>query len=167
MQIIKAEQNDLNEILNLVQECIKDMNNAGITQWNEQYPPNEIFWQDIKINSLYTLKINGELVGIIVLSDKQEEQYESIQWKDASGKFLVIHRLAVHPKWQRKGYAEKLLDFAEDFANRNGYTSIRIDTFSQNPRTIRLFEKRKYERKADEIHFPENLEPYYCYEKLL
>jgi ribosomal protein S18 acetylase RimI-like enzyme len=167
MKISYANKNDIPKILALVQECIKDMNANGITQWNEQYPPFGIFSKDIDNNSLYTLKENNEILGIIVLSDVQDEEYRDINWEDSSGRYLVVHRLAVHPTRQRLGLAEKMLDFAELYAKDNGFTSIRIDTFSKNPRTLKLFEKRKYERKPGEIHFPENTEPYYCYEKLL
>jgi ribosomal protein S18 acetylase RimI-like enzyme len=167
MEILRAEQLDIPQILALVQECIQDMNANGITQWNDQYPPMEIFSNDLDDNSLFTLKDNNKLLGIIVISDIQDEEYKDIKWQDSAGKFIVVHRLAVHPSWQRQGLAEKMLDFAELYAKDNGFTSMRIDTFSKNPRTLRLFEKRNYERKPGEIHFPENSEPYYCYEKLL
>ena len=165
--ISQASVNDLPDIMTMIKACIKNMNENGITQWNEQYPPRKIFLQDIENKSLFKFAINSNLVGIIVLSPVQDEEYEDIAWNDQNGKYLVVHRMAVHPNWQRRGIASKLLDFAEKFAKEQRYTSIRIDTFSKNPRTLSLFSKRNFERKAGEIHFPENIEPYYCYELLL
>jgi ribosomal protein S18 acetylase RimI-like enzyme len=167
MEIKKALQTDIPEILALVQQCIKDMNAQDITQWNDLYPPMEIFSQDIDKGTLFKLTDNQKIIGIIVLSDIQDEEYKDITWQDTSDKFIVVHRLAVQPDRQRQGLAEKMLEFAELYAKDNGFASIRIDTFSKNPRTLNLFEKRKYQRKSGEIHFPENSEPYYCYEKLL
>lgn len=167
MEIIRANAEDIKEVLKLVQECIKDMNDQGIDQWNEQYPQHEIFVTDIKKGSLYIIKNEEKIAGIIVLSEEQDEQYDEIDWEDKFGKALLVHRLAVHPKLQGMGIAQKLMDFAESYAKENGYSSIRLDTYSENPRSRKLFEKRKYKRKFGQIYFPECKEPYYCYEMLL
>jgi GNAT superfamily N-acetyltransferase len=166
MMITKAVPEDLREILDLVEKCILEMNSNGITQWNEQYPPMDIFGSDIEKNTLYKIEINNEITGIIVLSTEQDKEYEPVEWKDIEGNPIVIHRLAVDPRWQRKGIATKLMSFAEKFAKDNGYTSIRIDTFSLNPRMKNLINKFGYDRKTGKIFFPENDEPYYCYEKI-
>jgi len=42
-------------------------------------------------------------------------------------------------KEQGNGFARKLMDFAEDYAEKKGYTSIRLDAFSQNERVIKFF----------------------------
>ncbi len=167
MKIVRAESDDINEILKLVQECIKNMNANGIDQWNEQYPPLEIFKSDVESGSLFAMKDVGRIVGVIVLSEEQDEEYDDIDWTDKFGKVIIVHRLAVHPERQRMGIATKLMDFAENYARENGYSSIRVDTYSSNPRSLQLFEKRKYKRKPGQIHFPENEEPYYCYEMIV
>lgn len=167
MQIVKANSSDTEEILDLVQEIIRDMNAHGIDQWNEIYPPPRIFVSDVKSGSLFAVKSDDKIVGIIVLTGEPDEEYEQIEWKDKHGKALIIHRIAVHPKWQRKGIGEKLMDYAEDFAKKNGYSSIRVDTHSGNPRSLRLFEKRKYERKPGEIFFPECEGPFFCFELII
>ncbi|UCG70273.1 MAG: GNAT family N-acetyltransferase [Thermoplasmata archaeon] len=167
MEIVRANSENIIEVLELVQECMQHMNDQGIEQWNEQYPQSDIFISDIEKDSLFIIKNEENIVGIIVLSEEQDEQYDQIDWKDKFGKVLLVHRLAVHPKWQGKGIAQKLMDFGENYAKENGYSSIRLDTYSQNPRSLKLFEKRKYERKSGHIHFPECKEPYYCYEMLL
>lgn len=167
MKIDRATIDNIPEILELVQKVIEEMNSNDITQWNDQYPPLEIFSNDIEKDTLYVMRDDEKIIGIIVLSDEQDKEYEPVKWTDKAGKFLIVHRLAVHPSWQRKGVAEKLMDFTEQFAKENGFTSIRIDTFSRNPRMLAFIQKRQYERKPGEIFFPENQEPYYCYEKKL
>ncbi len=167
MEIVQARTEDIPEILELVQDVIKDMSANAITQWNDLYPPLEIFGDDVEKNSLYTMKKDNIIIGIIALSDEQDKEYKDVEWTDKHGKFLVVHRLAVHPIWQRMGIANKLMEFAEQYAIKNGFTSIRIDTFSRNPRMLALIEKRSYDRKTGQIFFPENVEPYYCYEHVL
>jgi ribosomal protein S18 acetylase RimI-like enzyme len=167
MEIKRATFSDIDDVLNLVHACIKDMNEHGMDQWNDIYPKDYIFGSDIEKGTLFTVKNEETIVGIIVLSREQDKEYEAIHWSDGTGKFILVHRLAVHPKWQRQGIATQLMDFAEAYGRDNGFTSIRIDTYSHNPRTLTFFEKRGYERKKGEIFFPETDKPYYCYEIFL
>ena len=167
MKVVKAEPRHATEVLGMVNECVKDMNMNGIYQWTDQYPKADTFISDIESGTLFAIEENDGIIGIIVLSEHQDRQYEEVDWKDKAGKVLVIHRLAVHPRWQRKGVAGRLLDFAEDYARENMYTSIRVDTYSGNPRSMKLFEKWNYDKKAGYVHFPECKEHFYCYEKLI
>jgi len=80
---------------------------------------------------------------------------------------LYIHRLAVDPKYWGKGYAQKLMNFAENHAKTNAFVSVRLDTFSQNKRNKIFYETRGYQ-KLDKIYFPKQSEhPFYCYELVL
>ena len=82
-------------------------------------------------------------------------------------KNLYIHRLAIDPSQQGKGYAQKLMSFAEDKAKKNGLVSVRLDTFSQNKRNQRFYEARGYNKLSD-IYFPKQSEhPFHCYELIL
>ena len=72
--------------------------------------------------------------------------------------------MAIHPEHQRKGYAKKLMDFAEATAKENNATSVRLDTFSQNHRNQKFYEARGYQ-KLESIYFPkQSKHPFYCYE---
>lgn len=167
MEIVKAQPDDTVEVLELVREVIKDMNANGIYQWSDKYPPREIFKSDIESGTLFAMMDNVHIVGIIVLSEYQDEEYEQVDWTDKSGKALIVHRLAVHPIWQRMGIADMLMDYAEIYAMENEYSSIRVDTYSGNQRSLNFFEKRKYDKKPGHIHFPEIEGPFYCYEILI
>ena len=139
----------------------------NIFQWNDKYPSREIFKEDIKNKSLFVSKINQEVVGCIMLSSFKDDVYKSVNWITPDEYNLYIHRLAVHPIFQKKGIARKMMDFAEDFAKSNNYISIRLDTFSQNPRNNKFYKSRGY-IKLDDVYFPKQSEfPFHCYEKLV
>jgi ribosomal protein S18 acetylase RimI-like enzyme len=96
-----------------------------------------------------------------------DEEYHSINWLTKNNNNLYIHRVAIHPEHQGKGYAQQLMGFAENFAIENNYTSIRLDTFSQNTRNQKFYELRGYKRLGN-IYFPKQSEhPFYCYELIL
>ena len=38
------------------------------------------------------------------------------------------------------------MDYAEDFAKKNNFISVRLDTFSKNKNNMRFYERRGYKR---------------------
>ena len=96
-----------------------------------------------------------------------DKEYEPVKWLTNNSQNLYIHRLAVHPKMQGKGYAQQLMDFAESYAKQNNYISIRLDTFSKNFRNQRFYEQRGYVR-LENVYFPQqSQDPFYCYELVI
>ena len=107
------------------------------------------------------------IIGTIVLTEIMDEEYIPIEWLTKNDNNLYIHRLAVDPEYWGKGYAQQLMDFAEDYARKNNYESVRLDTFSQNTRNQKFYETRGYQRLGN-IYFPKQSEyPFYCYELIL
>ena len=157
----KADTKDLTEIMNLISLCVRNMEEQGIHQWDEIYPDEKTIISDIEKQELYLLEDEGVLCGIIVLNEYQEPQYKNIDWK-YQGKTLVVHRLAIEPSCQRKGYATMLMRFAYMLAKEEHYENIRLDAFINNPAAVRLYEKLEY-RKAGILTFRKG--DFYCFEK--
>ncbi len=167
MNIRIATQEDLQEIKKLTEDCAVAMQEKGIFQWNEHYPSREKLAADIDKEELYVLGEQMKILGIIVLTSHMDEEYIPIEWLTQSGNNLYIHRLATHPTVWGQGYGQQLMDFAENFARRNNYDSVRLDTFSQNKRNHKFYESRGYKRLGA-IFFPKQSEdPFHCYELVL
>lgn len=165
--IRKANAPDIDTLMTVTQACAKHMISKGIFQWNEHYPNQYAFENDIKQDQLYVLEVDGVVIGSIVLSNHMDDEYIPIRWLTKNDKNLYIHRLAINPEHQGKGYAQQLMDFGEQFAIENNYASIRLDTFSQNKRNHKFYELRGYKRLGN-IYFPKQSEhPFYCYELVL
>ncbi len=165
--IQKAKLSDVETLHSLTRECAQYLIKQGIFQWNENYPSKEVLQNDIEQEQIWKLVVENEIAGIIVLTEIEDVEYKNVKWLTTNQCNLYVHRLAVHPKFQKKGYAQKLMNFAEEFAQQNGYTSIRLDTFSQNIRNQRFYERRGYE-KLERIYFPKQSEhPFFCYELVL
>ena len=165
--IRKAQKTDIELILVMAKACAKAMIANGIYQWNKHYPAKTAFINDVLRNDLYVIEIDGEVKGSIVISTLMDEEYIPIKWLTKNLNNIYIHRLAIHPQLQGKGYAQKLMDFAENYASKNKYSSIRLDTFSQNKRNQLFYEKRNY-TKLENIYITNQSEhPFYCYEKVL
>jgi ribosomal protein S18 acetylase RimI-like enzyme len=57
-----------------------------------------------------------------------------------------------------------MMSYAEDYARKKLYYSVRLDTFSKNLKNQKFYEQRGY-IKLGEIYFPKQSKyPFYCYE---
>ncbi len=167
MKIEKVHILNLDAIFSLTKSCAKHLIENEIFQWNEYYPSKEVLKNDIELNQLWKLVENNLIIGIIALTEIEDVEYKSVKWLTENDTNLYIHRLAVHPNYQGKGYAQQLMNFAENYAKEHNYDSIRLDTFSKNIRNQQFYEKRNY-IKLESIYFPKQSEhPFYCYEKVL
>ncbi len=164
--IRKAKKKEIQQILIITRACGQQMKSQNIIQWNENYPSIKAFNKDLKRKELFVLISEEYIVGCITITPKIDKEYLPINWLTSNENNLYIHRLAIHPNFQGKGFAQTLMDFAENFALENNYSSIRLDTFSGNERNQKFYELRGY-KKLGEVYFPNQSEdPFYCYELL-
>ena len=165
--IRRGVHEDLIPILEITKNCAVKMDAMGIYQWNENYPNRNAFIDDIKNNELLVFTKGDLLVGCIALCTKMDDVYKNVKWLTKDVKNLYIHRLAVDPQFQKKGIGKKLMDYAEDFAKKNNFISVRLDTFSKNKNNMRFYERRGYYR-LEVVFFPEQSKfPFYCYELII
>ena len=161
-EITQASQVDVPEIVALIGSCVRDMESRQIHQWDGIYPSRSAIQQDVDSRTLNAAKENGKIIGIVVLNENQEPQYGEDPWSYLVEKVLVVHRLSVDPRHQRKGIAGRLMDFAEDQAKAQSYQAIRLDAFVENTAAVALYERRGY-HKAGSVIFRKGL--FYCFEK--
>jgi len=166
LKIVKATKDDRGDIMELIKCCILEMESRGIYQWNEHYPTLDIISGDVENGSMYVIKEENSIWGIIAINEEQSPEYYNLSWGCNEGKALVVHRLAVQPKKQRNGIAKELMDFAENYAKEKEYTSIRLDAYCGNPGALRLYKQRGYIR-VGQVYFPMRDLPFNCYEKVL
>ncbi len=147
MDIIKASERYIEGVLCLCKDCSQNMVNNLIDQWDEVYPNKEVFFDDIKNNSLYIALSNNseEILGCIVLNEYQNPEYKEITWKHKAEKIAIIHRLMVHPKHEGRGIAYRLVKYIEELAKEREYESIRLDVFMKNLRAVSFYNKLGYE----------------------
>ncbi len=166
MEIKQASLYDLLDVLFLLKDCIYDMNQNGLKQWNNAYPGWEILRQDIESGSLYVFTDLGIAKGMINLSHEIPDEYKEISWKGKSDKILYIKRFTVHPIWKDTDIAEQLIGFAENYAKENKFLGIRLDVLDSYPVDNIFFKTKKYEF-AGEFHSSFQKIPYTCFEKNL
>jgi ribosomal protein S18 acetylase RimI-like enzyme len=159
----KAELEELQSVFLLFRRAINHMCNQKIYQWDEHYPDLKTLQNDIRKQQMYVLCEGERILAATVINNMYEEEYATGEWRD-NGKFAVIHRLCVDPEHQNSGLGKKTMLLAEKVIKEKGYTSIRLDAFSQNPYALRLYKNLGY-KTAGEIDFGKGI---FClFEKLL
>ncbi|KHD35622.1 acetyltransferase [Clostridium acetobutylicum] len=164
MNIIKGQPEDLSGIIDIISNCIKYMKSQDIYQWDEFYPSSDIIENDITRKDCYVLKNNERCVAYVAINEDQPPEYSQINWLTHKKKILVIHRLCVHPEFQGRGIAKKILKFIENLATKNNYSSIRLDAYSGNNKALNLYFNLDY-KKVGQFYLPVRDLPFYCYEK--
>lgn len=164
MNIKFAETHDIKAVFELLSRCRDNLIEQRIFQWDDQYPKLEYVINDINKNSLAKLTDKNQLVGVISFDDFQEPEYKAVNWQINCELTAVIHRLAVDPMFQKKGYAGKLMNFAEKTISASGFQAVRLDAYSGNEMLSGFYEKLGY-KKAGEVYFPGRSLPFICMEK--
>ncbi len=166
MNIRTGRMEDLEEIMALIARCVTVMQAGGSDQWDDQYPNREVIGEDLQRGTLFAAEGEGRILGIVVLDESQAEQYQTISWKQDEGPHLMMHRLAVDPEAQGQGVARKLIAFSEEYAMREGYTSLRLDTYAKNTAALKLYQGLGYDLRG-EVNFPDRAASFPVFEKVL
>lgn len=162
MEIRKGRIEEVKIIMNIIKNSILQMESENIYQWDEIYPDEDTIVDDINSQTLYVYTDENTIKGFMVINRDQDEQYEALKWDYNLGRHLVIHRLCIDSRYQRKGIAKTLLEYADMFGKQNKYESIRLDAFIQNKRACNMYEKAGY-RKVGIVTFRKG--DFYCFEK--
>ena len=167
LEIRKAEISDLDNVMKIISLCTAHMISNKIFQWNDSYPSRQAFEVDINKNDLLVLLLKGKVIGCVCVSNIMDDFYKKIKWKTKSNNSLYVHRLAINPFFQGKGYAKFIMNYIEDLGKKISSNSVRLDTFSLNEKNNILYTNLGY-TKLGQIYFRDQSDmPFNCYEKLL
>lgn len=163
--ITKAKLSDIKGIMEIINNTVEEMKLYNNTQWDENYPQGKDFEKDIESGDLYIEVEDNKLKGFICVNYIEPKEYKELNWS-SNEKSMIVHRMAVNPKFRNCGVGSKLMNFAEDLAEKNGVKYLKTDTYSINTKMNSLFRKFDY-KLVGEMNFFGKEKPFYCYEKIL
>ncbi|MBT3611468.1 MAG: GNAT family N-acetyltransferase [Flavobacteriales bacterium] len=166
MIIRKAKKPDLENIMKMYKSCVTGMLRNGIDQWDETYPNTEIISQDLNVGTYYVAEMDKTIISGINIDKNQDPTYLDIDWKDKSDSFLVVHRLGVKEEFWNKRIGKDLMLFTEKLVIEKGLKSIRLDTYSGNPKAMEFYRRIGY-TELGTIDLKPDKEKYYCFEKII
>lgn len=154
------------ELMRLYITCGQNMREKGLLQWDENYPNPKIIEETLKEPHTVGWFQNRELVAAVTVDFKQDPLYKTVNWMYEEPRAGVIHRLAVHPKFQGEGLGKKIMRIAENWAKEKGMESLRLDAFSINPGIQKLYISLGYKAVGEIYIYPER-PSFICFEKKL
>ena len=166
MIIRKANKTDLENIMKMYKSCVTGMLENGIEQWDDTYPNTEIISEDLNVGTYYVSEMDGTIIGGINIDKNQDETYLSLDWEDKSDSFLVVHRLGVKEEFWNKKIGKNMMLFSEKLVIEKGLKSIRLDTYSGNPKAMEFYRRLGYSELGT-IDLKPDKDKYYCFEKII
>ena len=166
MKLRHAKTEDLDRIMKIIGETVKEMNDSGNFQWDSAYPNREVFINDIKEGTLYAVvNDSDEVMGLGAANFESFKEYDNLEWESAKDDY-VIHRLAVDNAYRSTGVSAFLMENIEKEIIKKGKSYMRTDTNSENIKAQKFFEKMGY-KFVGEIKVPGLENTFFCYEKKL
>lgn len=146
--IEKGRVDNIDELERLYDD-LNDYLESGINYagWKKGvYPTRVEATNGVEKGDLFVAKIDGKIVGSIILNHEPDDSYYNVKWafdSDYSDVF-VVHTFVVHPKFLKCNVGKTLMDFAEKYSMELKAKAIRLDTYENNIPAIRLYEKCGY-----------------------
>lgn len=162
----KSTLSDLDEIWAFVHASIEKMISEKIFQWDDIYPTRADFEADIKKGEV-TVGVDeksGKLMSIYVINSDFDDAYKTAAWNYKGENFRILHRIVVNPEFQNRGVGRETMLHIFDELKAGGVESLRLDVFSENPYSQRLYNKLGFVR-CGEANWRKGL--FYLLEKIL
>ena len=166
MRVRLATEGDVQAVVQIVQQVIPLMQGAGNYQWDDCYPTEEHFLNDVQNSHLWVVAdTNGAVIGFAALTTAQPEEY-ALSGCDISKPSIVPHRMAVDPSARRGGAARLLFAKCDELARDMGYNFVRVDTNTCNAAMQRLILTSGFTQKGEiSLLGKAGSLRYFCYEK--
>lgn len=106
-----------------------------VPKWDKKsYPSDAYLIEAIEKQELYIGFADGRIAAAMIINQESNDSYEKANWpvKRAPEEVFVIHTLAVHLDFCRRGFAKMMLQRAAEEAKNSGKTALRLDTLHLN-----------------------------------
>ncbi len=144
-----VESSEFESAFNIIDACSDDLVNKGFDHWKSWYTTERVA-KIIEERYLYGYYLGDKLVGVVKLKagcPYGEEEFSQMAIDENDLKALnpiYLGTLGVHPDFQGKGMASKILKFAQDASTLMGFSTIVIDARMEIPGLIDFYLKRGF-----------------------
>jgi len=147
MELRRTEFNDIPAVMDIINDSIAGLKQAGIDQWQKGYPNAKSIEHDIEAGWSYVLVDRDEILATLALCFQPDPNYEKIyegEWINLEP-YAVIHRIAVKMSRKGEGLAMIALKHCEGICLKRQVYNIKVDTHRKNKSMQRMLEKAGYQ----------------------
>jgi len=126
---------DISRVMKITQDAKNLLKKSGSLQWQQGYPDEDTFNEDIKNNCLYGLYESNKLIAFGAYIYGKDLNYVEIEGKwdiPANDKDMAIHRVAVDEDYHGKQLGVKILKYGILYAKNLGCLTVKVDTHRIN-----------------------------------
>ena len=163
LEILVGEPSHVDAAWEIVRRCRDALRADQILQWDSVYPTRAVVDADAARGGLFVATMSGAFIATVAVDAVQDEQYLGVPWTTVEPA-LVVHRLCVEPAMQGRGIGRRMMSFIRDYAERQGFASIRLDAYSGNPAAVAMYRRMGF-REAGSVHFPRRSLPFLLFEQ--
>lgn len=146
MPIRHSNENDISMIMHIINQAQESFKQAGINQWQNNYPNETSILRDIELGESYVVLENELIIATFALSYRNESTYDTIfdgVWLSHQA-YAVIHRIAVENTFKGKGVSTFIFNEVEKWCIDKNIHSIKIDTHMDNTSMRKLLIKNGF-----------------------
>lgn len=131
-----ADWQDMMDIYANARRFMKEHGNP--TQWGDDFPPEELIREDIRLGRGYVYEVDGRLQAVFAMIPGEDPTYRVIEgaWLN-EGPYCAVHRLA--SRGEVRGAASRILAWCLEQCG-----NIRIDTHDDNLPMRRVLEQNGF-----------------------
>ena len=160
----RAQLQDLTAIMKIIDDAKELLKKNGSPQWQNGYPDQETFTQDIVMQTNWILINDNKVVATATLQLTPELTYRNItqgQWQQPDEPYATIHRVAISSNYRGQGLSKLLFSNLLTVGQMQGIKNFRVDTHRSNKAMQHIAENFNFKKrgiiKVNDQNDPERL----------
>ena len=160
----RAQLQDLTAIMKIIDDAKELLKKNGSPQWQNGYPDQETFTQDIVMQTNWILINDNKVVATATLQLTPEPTYRNItqgQWQQPDEPYATIHRVAISSNYRGQGLSKLLFSNLLTVGQMQGIKNFRVDTHRSNKAMQHIAENFNFKKrgiiKVNDQNDPERL----------
>jgi N-acetylglutamate synthase-like GNAT family acetyltransferase len=160
----RAQLQDLTVIMKIIDDAKELLKKNGSPQWQNGYPDQETFTQDIVMQTNWILINDNKVVATATLQLTPEPTYRNItqgQWQQPDEPYATIHRVAISSNYRGQGLSKLLFSNLLTVGQMQGIKNFRVDTHRSNKAMQHIAENFNFKKrgiiKVNDQNDPERL----------
>ena len=147
----RAQLQDLTAIMKIIDDAKELLKKNGSPQWQNGYPDQETFTQDIVMQTNWILINDNKVVATATLQLTPEPTYRNItqgQWQQPDEPYATIHRVAISSNYRGQGLSKLLFSNLLTVGQMQGIKNFRVDTHRINKAMQHIVENFNFKRRG-------------------
>ena len=147
----RAQLQDLTVIMKIIDDAKELLKKNGSPQWQNGYPDQETFTQDIVMQTNWILINDNKVVATATLQLTPEPTYRNItqgQWQQPDEPYATIHRVAISSTYRGQGLSKLLFSNLLTVGQMQGIKNFRVDTHRSNKAMQHIAENFNFKKRG-------------------